>query len=181
MEKMKKERKKCKKIFFRRKRHVHGREVQMSKAKRHRKRKRKRRERKCSKKSRRQGRFGLGGFAFSGSWATPLIGLGGLGLFPGLGLGLGTGLGLGLGTGVRIYICSTSFSSWTSIQVCQAGPLGQPVGVRHLEKRLSMPKQNSTNFSNRNLKGRFLLEIQEIVLGVKLVKEPMQLQETVLV
>ena len=75
----------------------------------------------------------MGGFAFSGSWATPLIGLGGLGLFPGLGTGLGlTGLGLGLGTGVGIYIFKFLFldlysglSSWSTWSTSWGTPFGK--------------------------------------------------------
>ena len=99
MRKMNKERKQCNKILSRR--NAQGRKGQRSKTKVNQRQKRNRKKRKCTSKSRRQGRFGLGGFAWSSSWGTPLVGLGGLGLVSGLGLGLGTGLGLtGLGLGL---------------------------------------------------------------------------------
>ena len=113
---MKKERKECNKILSRR--NAQGRKGQRSKMKLKRRRRRIGQERKCSIKSRRQGRFGLGCFTCSlgsallgiggnllGGIGIGGVGIGGIGIGGiGIGIGQGTGLGLRLGTGFRINI-----------------------------------------------------------------------------
>ena len=110
-------------------------------------------ERKCSIKSRRQGRFGLGCFTCSlgsallgiggnllGGIGIGGIGIGGIGIggfgiggiLGGFGLGgLGLGLGTGLSTGFRINTCQNVYLLGPGTQVCrwpEAGPVGPPVG-----------------------------------------------------
>ena len=121
MRKMNKERKQCNKILSRR--NAQGGKDQRSKTKLKQRQKRNMSERKCTSKSRRQGRFGLGGFAWSSSWGTPLVGLGlvsGLGLGLGTGLGL-TGLGLGLGSGLIFQRVSTIGPVFRFDQLVQLG------------------------------------------------------------